>query len=334
MASTIGKTLLGAKAAAVERFLGTGKAFTGLTALAASTRPEHNVVGIGVGPKVTKGRTTTRQCVRFYVERKVAPGSMPREFLIPATIRGMPTDVVETGRFFALATPIAQTRLRPAKGGCSVGFRFTGTNAGFVMAGTFGALVKDAAGKRYILSNNHVLANENALPRGSPIFQPGLLDNGNPATDQVAKLSKFVRIRVSPTANHVDAAIAELLTPSLAVRTILPKVGQLSSPAPVPAAVGMTVHKHGRTTGYRRGHVVDVAADVNVGYDFGTARFVDQMLIVGDGGLSFSDAGDSGSLIVDRKTRRATGLLFAGSSSHTIANHVANVVAALKISLL
>jgi hypothetical protein len=328
------KTLLVAKAAAIERFLGTGKAFTGLTALAASTKPEHNVVGIGLGPKVTGGRTTSRQCVRFYVERKVARGSMPREFLLPPAIRGVPTDVVETGRFVALAPPIAQRRLRPAKGGCSVGFRFTGSKAGYVMAGTFGALVTDAAGKRYVLSNNHVLANENALPRGSPIFQPGLLDNGDPSTDQIARLSRFVKIKVSPAANHVDAAIAELLSPSLAVRTILPKVGRLSSPAPVSAAVGMNVHKHGRTTGYRRGHVIDVAADVNVGYDFGTARFIDQIIIVGDGGTAFSDAGDSGSLIVDRKTRRATGLLFAGSSSHTIANHAARVVAALGISLL
>ncbi len=76
-----------------------------------------------------------------------------------------------------------QQRLRPAKGGCSVGFKATG----FVMAGTFGCLVTDGT-SRYILSNNHVLANENALPLKSPIFQPGLLDNGNPAKDRIAEL--------------------------------------------------------------------------------------------------------------------------------------------------
>jgi hypothetical protein len=330
----ITKPLLAAKAAAVEQFLGTGKAFTGLTALAVSTKPEHNVVGVGVGWKVTKGKVTSRPCVRFYVERKVAEGSMPRAFLLPRAIRGMPTDVVETGRFVALATPIAQARLRPAKGGCSVGFRFTGSQAGFVMAGTFGGLVTDPSGKRYILSNNHVLANENALPLGSPIFQPGLLDHGNPSTDQIARLSRFVKIRRSPAANEVDAAVAELLSPALAVRTILPKVGALSGPSPIAAAVGMAVHKHGRTTGYRRGRVTDVAADVNVGYDFGTARFVDQIIVVGDAGLPFSGSGDSGSLIVDRKTGRATGLLFAGSTSHTIANHIARVVTALGVTLL
>jgi hypothetical protein len=334
MPTKTAKAFLAAKAVAVDRFLGTGKAFTGLTALAVSTRPEHNVVGVGVGHKVTNGKTTSRRCVRFYVERKVPEGSMPRAFVLPKSIRGIPTDVVETGRFFALAIPIAQRRLRPAKGGCSVGFQFTGAKSGYVMAGTFGALVRDPAGKRYILSNNHVLANENALPLGSPIFQPGLLDHGNPATDQIAKLTRFVKIKVSPAANHADTAIAELLAPSLAVPTILPKVGRLSSPAPVPAALGMTVHKHGRTTGYRRGHIVDISADVNVGYDFGTGRFVDQIIVVGEAGLSFSDAGDSGSLIVDRKTRRATGLLFAGSSTHTIANPIADVLSALGVALL
>jgi hypothetical protein len=324
---------LAAKAAAVERFLGTGKTFTGLTALAASTKPAHNVVGIGIGPRLKGGKLSTQKVIRFYVERKVAETSMPREFVIPKAIKGVPTDVIETGRFTAFV-PVAQTRLRPARGGCSVGFQFTGSKAGYVMAGTFGTLVADNKGTHFILSNNHVLANENALPLGSPIFQPGLLDHGDPTRDRIAKLSRFIRIKVSPAPNRVDAAIAALLDPKLAVPTILPQVGALASGTPIPATVGMRVHKHGRTTGYTRGRIVDVAADVNVGYDFGTARFVDQMIIIGDGGSAFSDAGDSGSLIVDRRTRRATGLLFAGSKSHTIANHIEDVVAALKITLL
>ncbi len=325
-----------AKAAAVERFLGTGKQFEGLTALAASTRPEHNVVGVGIGPKTTKGKVTGTAAIRFYVEKKVAESAMPAEYLIPKAIGGVATDVIETGRFYAFKgpKPVAQTRLRPARPGCSVGFQFTGPKAGYVMAGTFGALVADKAGHHFVLSNNHVLANENALPLGSPIFQPGLLDGGNPKTDQIARLTRFVRIRPTPTPNKVDCAIAALLAPSLAVRTVLPKVGNLASPTPIAAAVSMRVHKHGRTTGYTTGHVVDVAADVNVGYDFGTARFVDQIIVVGDAGASFSNAGDSGSLIVDRGTSRATGLLFAGSASHTIANHIQDVLAALKVSLL
>jgi hypothetical protein len=70
-----------------------------------------------------------------------------------------------------------------------------------------------------------------------------------------------------------------------------------------------------------------------VTYDFGTARFVDQIVIVGDG-PSFSDSGDSGSLIVTRPGKRATGLLFAGSNTHTIANPIQEVLSALGVTLV
>lgn len=328
MAKSSKPALESAKATAVAEFLSTAAPPPEFAALTASTKHRDNIVGVGIGRKVTNGKETKRLAIRFYVERKVAKRAVPKKDLLPATIKGVPTDVVETGRFFALATPIAQQRLRPARGGCSCGFQATG----FVMAGTLGCLVTDGA-DRFILSNNHVLADENALPLNSPIFQPGLLDNGNASTDRIAKLSKFVTIKKLPAKNSVDCAIARLDSPKLCSPTMLPKVGKLKTATPIAAAVGMLVHKHGRTTGYTRGHVVDIAADVNVGYDFGTARFIDQILVVGDAG-SFSDAGDSGSLIVDRATKKATGLLFAGSSSHTIANHIGNVLAELGVTLV
>ena len=327
MASPSTQKFESAKKTAVAEFLSKAAPGPELTALTASTSHRDNIVGVGIGPKVTDGRLTKRLTIRFYVERKVAKGAVPKKDMLPAKIDGVPTDVIETGRFYAFATPIAQQRLRPTRGGCSCGFKASG----FVMAGTLGCLVTDGGG-RYILSNNHVLADENALPLGSPIFQPGLLDNGHPSTDKVARLSKFVKIKKLPAKNEVDCAIAGVLTRKLCSPKFLPKVS-LGSTTPIAAAVGMKVHKHGRTTGYTRGQVVDIAADVNVGYDFGTARFIDQIIVIGDSG-SFSDSGDSGSLIVDRKTRKATGLLFAGSSSHTIANHIENVLSQLGVTLV
>ena len=316
-----------AKKTAVAEFLGKSAPGPAFTALTASTAHRDNIVGVGIGPKVTDGRLTKRLSIRFYVDRKVAKGAVPKKDRLPAKIDGVPTDVIESGRFYAFATPVAQQRRRPSRGGCSCGFQASG----FVMAGTLGCLVTDGGG-RFILSNNHVLADENALPLGSSIFQPGLLDNGNASTDKVARLSKFVTIKKLPAKNEVDCAIAGVLTQNLCSPKFLPKVS-LGSTTPIAAAVGMKVHKHGRTTGYTKGQVVDIAADVNVGYDFGTARFVDQVIVIGDSG-SFSDAGDSGSLIVYRKTRKATGLLFAGSSSHTIANHIENVLGQLGVTLV
>jgi hypothetical protein len=296
-------------------------------ALAASTAHKENVVGVGIGPKIRGGKTMARTAIRIYVERKVAKGSISKADLLPAKINGVPTDVVQTGRLYA-QVPIAQQRLRPTKGGCSVGFQASG----FVMAGTLGCLVTDGS-VRFILSNNHVLANENALAIGSPIFQPGLLDGGNVTKDQVAKLSKFVTIKPVPFPNKVDTAIAALKSNAVASPGILPKVGALGSTVPVAATVGMNVHKHGRTTGYTSGKIIDVAADVNIHYDFGVARFVNQIIIVAPSGM-FSDAGDSGSLIVRKAGNRATGLLFAGSASHTIANHIGDVLTELGVTLV
>ena len=301
------KRLLDAKLEAVRRFLSVENAVVPrpLT-YTASARASDNLVGIGVGYKVSKGKARPTHAVRFDVVSKLPPSAIPAEHLLPSSIGGLPTDVIETGLFQAFAAPAGQRRIRPARPGCSVGFQFSGAKAAFVMAGTFGAVVADS-NKRYILSNNHVLANENTLPVGSPIFQPGLLDGGKPATDAIAALAKFIPLKFSGI-NHVDCAIAEPTSPKLISPTVLPKEGVSSTP--IAAVVGMKVHKTGRTTGYRTGVVFDISADVRVGYDGGTATFQNQVLVRADTAQPFSDSGDSGSMIVDRTTRRATALLF------------------------
>ncbi|MFZ1991092.1 MAG: hypothetical protein WAW96_15130 [Alphaproteobacteria bacterium] len=318
-----------AKQAALKSFF-VSRQPEALMALAARTEPRHNVVGVGIGYKMVEGKVTSRRCVRFYVEKKLPKEAIPRAFLLPKKIRGVGTDVVETGRFRAFAGLKERQFMRPAHPGCSVGFAFTGAKAGYVMAGTFGAVV-ESAGKRFILSNNHVLANENALKAGAPIFQPGLLDSGT--KNQIAKLSKFVKLKAKGF-NTVDCAIAEVLKPNLIDPAVLPKVGALKSGAPVTAAEGMAVEKDGRTTGYTQGKITDVNATVKIDYDLGTLTFEDQIVIIGNNGGAFSDAGDSGSLIVDCKTKQPVGLLFAGSKSDTIANHIGDVLSELKVSIV
>jgi hypothetical protein len=328
-----------AKLAAVSQYLTIEEAPT-IHALAVSTAPRHNVTGLGIGPKLKDGAETGEECVRFYVERKIPKAALRADHMLPAQINGVVTDVIETGRFHAgapagaaavaLPGPV-RTKLRPTHPGCSVGFQFTGPQSGFVMAGTYGAVVTDGTDV-FILSNNHVLANENDLPLGSPIFQPGLLDGGNPATDQVAKLTKFIPINPS-VHNIVDCAIAKLLSKGLESPVFLPNVGKLHSATVEAPAIGMNVEKVGRTTGYTQGTIFDVNATVKVGYTMGTVTFDDQVLVRTTHG-SFSAAGDSGSLIVDSAKKQGTALLFAGSSSFTIGNKLANVLTALGVTLV
>lgn len=300
--------------------------------LAPAASPEQNVVGVGVAEKTVEGLPTGLLCVKFFVRVKFAKGQLSRGEKLPTQIDGVAVDVEQVGVFRKLATkrrrkrktstamPDPRARRRPAQPGCSVGFRDPAD--AFVMAGTFGALVRKGA-QRFILSNNHVLADENRLPKGSAIFQPGLLDHGNAATDQVASLTDFVRLRAGAN-NKVDAAIAALQTSTIASADILftgkPK-GTKS------AAIDMVVQKFGRTTSYTAGRVTSIDTDVAVDYDTGRFTFADQMIIKGLNGSSFSNAGDSGSLITERATNAAVGLLFAGSSSYTIANHIDAVLA-------
>jgi hypothetical protein len=99
------------------------------------------------------------------------------------------------------------------------------------------------------------------------------------------------------------------------------------------AAIDMTVQKFGRTAGYTAGQITSIDTDVTVQYETGNFTFGGQIVVVGLDGQAFSGAGDSGSLIVERNTNLAVGLLFAGSSSHTLANHITGVLAALNVTL-
>lgn len=301
----------------------------GFRALAtgSSVTPDQNVVGVGVGEQIVDDKPTGVLAVKFFVRLKYAEHELSRGNLLPKNIDGLPVDVEETGLFrrFKSAMPNPKTKIRPAQPGCSVGYRDPADQ--YLMAGTFGAVVRDRAGQ-YILSNNHVLADEGRLAAGAAIFQPGLLDGGNANTDQIAALTRFIPLL--PAGNKVDGAVAQVSRNDLVSKEIL----HIGAPAGVARAeIDMSVHKFGRTTSYRVGRIKSINTDVTVGYETGNFVFHDQIIITGARGHPFSAAGDSGSLILQRGTNKAVGLLFAGSSSHTIANHIEEVLQALQVTL-
>lgn len=298
-----------------------------------SPAPEDNVVGVGIGEQVVGGKYTGVLAVKILVRIKYPENQLTPSDRLPATVNGLPTDVEEVGTFrrfeaaVSLAAPNPRQRIRPAPPGSSVGFRDpSGLN---VMAGTFGALARRGQ-RRFVLSNNHVLADENRLAIGSPIFQPGFRDAGNPPNNgQIARLSAFVSLQAG-AANLVDCAIAEVDDLSLVTDSIhMIGVPQGASPA----RFDMIVHKFGRTTGFSVGRITSVNMDVRVNYDMGTLLFRNQIIIRGLNAQPFSDSGDSGSLIVERSTQRGVGLLFAGSGTNTIANHIGDVLQALNVRL-
>jgi hypothetical protein len=234
--------------------------------------------------------------------------------------------------------PWFQSRQRPLLIGSSCGY----LRSDLVMAGTLGCFVRrKSGGPALILSNNHVLADEGRYRKGGPIVQPGALDGGDPSRDGVAKLSSFVKFRSQPKDNYVDAAVAAIDAGIEFEPAELRGIGTLAGFASQPLDIREEVHKVGRTTGVRHGRVTAIELDgVLVEYDTGIFSFDNQIEIEGEGSRSFSDAGDSGSLIVDDELRGAA-LLFAGSEEGgsndrglTYANPLRAVLSRMKLELL
>jgi hypothetical protein len=290
-----------------------------------------NVLGIGIGPKLVKGIVTDTLAARIYVRKKFPKENIPRKFLLPASVDQVPTDVIAVGAIRARQSPARcsvkrqRFQARPAPAGISIGhFRVT--------AGTLGCLVRNRDGDDFILSNNHVLADENKAEVGDVILQPGRADGGRRSNQRhrIGTLARFINLDLNGKANAVDAAIGAV-QPN-AVRREICTLGPVAGTGRLRR--NLLVQKHGRTTGHTVGIIRDVDSKVWVEYDNGTGLFTQQVEIEG-GEEAFSDGGDSGSLILDME-RRAVALLFAGADDANItwANPIRRVLRALAVRLV
>ena len=251
---------------------------------------------------------------------------------VPETLFGYGVEARVVGRIYTLARPASapvgraltgqlidrMARVRPVPGGVSCGHPL-------VTAGTVGSRVYDArTGLRLALSNNHVIAASNRGRPGDPVLQPGPHDGGRAPGDVFAYLERFAVIRPPPDSNLIDAAVARPVSDEVLSDEVL-DVGVVTSTAE--ATVGMKVAKSGRTTGYTEGTVQDVNAAVKVhNYPWGYSIFEDQLIT-----SYMAWRGDSGSLLVDARTRSAVGLVFAGSTVITVANKISNVARLLEV---
>jgi hypothetical protein len=279
-----------------------------------------NIVGLANGTKVVGGKNTSEKCIAVFVKEKLPIGVLDPSKKIPKTINGIPTDVVQVGEIKAIGLT---QRIRPAIGGYSVGV--IGITAGTIGCAAFNGYGLET--QHYILSNNHVLADENRAPLGSPILQPGPYDGGVIPEDIIGNLVDYEPIRfismLRAPINFVDCAIAlcpnENISPEIMWQGY---INGITNPA-----IDLAVKKTGRTTGVTLGNIKYTNATVIVSYDTGNALFVNQIIT-----NNMATGGDSGSLLLD-KENNAVGLLFAGSSEVTVYNPINRVLATLKINL-
>jgi hypothetical protein len=309
-----------------------------------------HVVCVGVGIKTKDGVPTGEEAIICSVDAKVPVSQLRSRDLVPKSLDGIITDVVEVGRIKAL-TPDREQQFRPAPGGVSIGHYL-------ITAGTLGGLVYGKDENVYILSNNHVLANSNNADLGDEILQPGPHDGGdlrhrigsleyfvpinfdggtipscpfagtlekllNLLLDLLGRQTRFIAVSTNEEVNLVDAAIAK----PTKLDMVTPEILDIGIPIGIAeAGLGSYQKKSGRSSAFTDSVVIQTDVTSIVGYGkAGTATFGDLFMMPG-----MSQPGDSGSWILDADNH-ATGLLFAGSDIITLACRIQNVFSAIPI---
>ena len=247
-----------------------------------------------------------------------------------------------------------------AHGGNNIDYDTQGNQIVDCCGGTLGALIQNSSNTQYILSCNHVLARSDQAAVGEMIVQPGLIDNNctpngvGSGTTPVGVLTTWLPL--SSASTNVDAAIAAVnsgaVSPTGAILELgTPGAGGVLAAAPPGisstsgkgenGSIGMSVAKSGRTTGLTCANISAVNLSVQVSYfknceetePYLTKTYTNQIAIEAN---QFSDAGDSGSLVVDTADAEPVGLFFAGGETNTgvgegIANPAPTVLAELGI---
>src|ERR1035437_4293710 len=214
----------------------------------------HNLVAVGVGDKLTRGKSTGILCIRLYVRKKYRLDEIHSKLWLPNVLRdvlphGVLTDVVEVGLLqhtlrsdddFPDPTSASQ-RARP---GCSVSP--CGCGETDVPTGTIGALLGEPA---YLLRTCAHVLRSRYREGHAEVYFPGAADGSGRV---IASTERLFEAEVGRE-NELDIALAELR------ETVDPDVMFIGGPRGVGSAASrMAVHKFGRSSRYTLGYVDDL----------------------------------------------------------------------------
>ena len=293
----------------------------------------------GIGYKIKDGKITDEVGILVFVRWKPSIQALLDQKIepVPKVIDGYKTDVINlplgfTPRISRLLTTSVlpdDLRHRPFEGGCAI-INSTGEPA----TGTLGLIVKkssDTSDKRFIITNNHVGANEDVegltppgARKGDPITQPGAHGGGQDPQDTIAVLDSWNRLKPSApgSVNFYDFSMAKIIPEAKAFARAYQVMDIGSVKGVKDINLGDSVMKRGRTTRKTVGKVVAVSVETTIDYRGFPCGFEDQVVVVGvPETIPFSLAGDSGSVIVSAKkdpnshAHPVEALLFAGGTT-------------------
>lgn len=280
---------------------------------------KSNVEGVGLGYKIKNGFKTCKLCIQVFVSRKIPKRELFPKEVIPMYFKGIVTDVIETGIFRASSLT---KKIRPVIGGYCIGPNIDNIN------GSAGCLVTNGV-RNFVLCTNHVLANENLLPIGSPILQPSYVFRGRVRRDSIATLFRYVPMRFiegeHEPLNYSDCAIG-LLEPQDVLR---PEIAFIGKPTCVKSpTLNAPVQKVGSITELTEGTIRNVSTVIRATYPSGKTALFDDCIST----TKMGEEGDSGSILLN-KNMCAIGLLFGTSNNSTVYNRLDRVLDQLDVQL-
>jgi hypothetical protein len=289
---------------------------------------DPNILGFGVGPKISQGGRSDF-CLVFFVRKKLPKrrlrdlATIPQHLALDCLGLRVRTDVQEWG-----GPPIAHG---PLPSSASIGDR-----AG--NSGTMTLAVRDSStGDPLILGCSHVLARCGAGQPGDPVESPAD-PRSDPRLNVVGRLVRFTEIDRRSSDNEVDAAVA---TPDGGVHLLndIPRIGSVSGIRDLTlegdSVQGLKVQKFGAVTGFTTGRITNLHVSTSIVYH--------QMS--GDPSVDFielveydtvSKEGDSGAAVLDRMNPPSVvGMHIAGRSDGTASlfTHIQFVFDAMQVNI-
>ena len=261
---------------------------------------------VAIGRKIVGGRSTSRQCITVFVERKLPARAAAAP--VPVMLDGIPTDVVE--RRFALrhSATDPNARFDPLIGGISIG------SAAALGGGTLGCFIRTdgmVAGipaAAYALTNAHILSA--AMAAVDPtVLQPFAHDPPQQA------IGNYAAGQLGPDR---DCAIATIVGRNFLNQVpnhpLRPGNRTLAAQTAV-AAIGDRVYKYGATTRHTVGTVTNIAFANAPGQG---PPVHNAIYIQGENGGLWCAGGDSGSVAIRYTDDRVVGLSFMADTQHVV----------------
>lgn len=251
------------------------------------------VTGVGIGMREREAalRPDEGFVIAIHVRHKVTRRArVPKGRLIPKSIQGVPTDVVEADYHVASGGGAATVSAGVLRPGVSVG-RADGSGA------TLGGVVVDKGGKAYLLCAMHTLREGDKGKKGDPIIHPCPCATGAP----LGVVATYERVHLG-----LDAGIARLGAGVLATNDAL--ISDVTIGEPDFPAIGDILEKSGQATEVTQAIVQAVGTFLNM---FPAIHLAP---LAGDIDTTpLSGNGDSGAIWYDAITGRAKALHSSGS---------------------